>query len=89
MKRNIKKRLIACIFTLAVLLVSLFLPVKQTTLTASAQVRYNDYIHIQKYDVDMTVNEDRTVQVKEKITVKFLKKGLTARKKNSLCAWKL
>ncbi|MBO7297614.1 MAG: DUF2207 domain-containing protein, partial [Clostridia bacterium] len=77
MKGHIKKRLIACIFTLAVLLVSLFLPVKQTALTASAQVRYNDYIHIRKYEVDMTVHEDRTVQVKEKITVEFLKKGLT------------
>ena len=77
MKRKPKKRLIACIFTLAVLLVSLFLPVKQTTLTASAQVRDNDYIHIQKYQVDMTINEDRTVRVKEKITVEFLQKGLT------------
>ena len=77
MKRKTKKRFIACICTLVILLVSLFLPLKQSTLTASAQVRYNDYIHIQKYDVDMTINEDRTVQVKERINVEFLKKGLT------------
>lgn len=75
-KRKMKTGKLLCMFMLAVFLVCLIFPIK-SPLTASAQVRYNDLIHIQKYEVDMTVEKDRTVRVKERITVEFLKNGLT------------
>ncbi|MBE7068426.1 MAG: DUF2207 domain-containing protein [Clostridiales bacterium] len=77
MKSKIKTNKIFFIFAVIFMFVLLAFPVKKTALTASAQVRYDDLIHIQAYQVDMTVNEDRTVQVKERITVEFLQHGLT------------
>ena len=36
-----------------------------------------DNIKIQRYHTDVTVNKDRTVEIKEQITVEFLVRGLT------------
>ncbi len=79
MKINLKTKTskLLRLFILALFLVCLLFPINRAPITASAQVGYNDLIHIQKYEVDMTVEKDRTVRVKERITVKFLKNNLT------------
>lgn len=76
MKSRIKKGGIAVFFALLLCICALFTAIPNRV-SASAQVRRNDLIHIQEYKVDMTVNEDRTVRVQERITVAFLQKGLT------------
>ncbi len=43
----------------------------------SASATAGDSIRIEKYDVEMTINENRKVDVHEKITVTFLKSKLT------------
>ena len=48
---------------------------EENTLSASAAT--GDSIRIEKYDVEMTINENREVDVREKITVTFLKNNLT------------
>lgn len=75
-----KKRLIykAAIF-LFVFLCALFLPLfgngyAQNTVQASAD---GDVIEVQRYDMELTVNADRKVNVQETIRVKFLSSDLT------------
>ncbi len=71
------------VFTLSIFLFALALIFPVATkkqggryaFTASASS--TDVIAIERYDVDVTVNKDRTVAVKEKITVRFLAGGLT------------
>ena len=43
----------------------------------SAQAYAYDLIEIRAYDLDMNVRKDRKIEVKEKITVKFLENGLS------------
>ena len=43
----------------------------------SAQAYAHDLIEIQAYDVDMTIQKNRTIDVKESIRVQFLASGLT------------
>ncbi|MBQ8322535.1 MAG: DUF2207 domain-containing protein [Clostridia bacterium] len=50
---------------------------KDGGVTATAQVRSNDSIKIEKYHVEMDIREDRKVEVTEWITVTFLKSGLS------------
>lgn len=76
MKSRMKKGGIAVFFALLLCVCALFTATPKR-LNASAEVRRNDVIHIQEYQVDMTINEDRTVRVQERITVEFLQKGLT------------
>lgn len=45
--------------------------------SVSASAASGDYIEIQSYDIDMTVQENRKIEVKETITVEFLRAGLT------------
>ena len=75
-----KKRLVikAALFLLT--LFSLFIfpfvggRVEANTVQASA---YGDVMEVQSYHVDITVNTNRKVEIKEKIRVKFLASGLT------------
>lgn len=77
---KMKKRLpfwkaaITLLCTLVVCLVTCFLKTGVKTQTASAA---GDLIEIQRYAADITVRRDRKVEVKEKITVKFLVSGLS------------
>ncbi|MBR2442355.1 MAG: DUF2207 domain-containing protein [Clostridia bacterium] len=43
----------------------------------TASAASNDRIEVQRYTVDMTVREDRKIEVKESIQVEFLRRGLT------------
>ena len=45
--------------------------------SVSASAASGDYLKVQSYDIDMTVREDRKIEVKETITVEFLRAGLT------------
>lgn len=45
--------------------------------SVSASAASGDYLKIQSYDIDMTVQENRKIEVKESITVEFLRAGLT------------
>lgn len=88
MKKNmIKTRCVIALKSVCVLLVCLLVfafpfytktqnGVGRYAITASA---YTDdpSIAIHKYDLDLTVGTDRKVAVKERITVEFLKRGLT------------
>lgn len=78
MKTCIVKEKRLCFFKAAIvlflLLVSaLLFPFSSTFKTASAEVREDDLIKIESYDVEMTIGADRQVRVNERITVKFLK----------------
>ncbi|MBQ8229219.1 MAG: DUF2207 domain-containing protein [Clostridia bacterium] len=45
--------------------------------SVSASAASAPVIEIQRFNADITVNKDRTIEVKEQITVKFLQSGLT------------
>ncbi len=66
---------IAVVLALLTLLLTLFPALRGVN--ASAEVAYNDSIKIEKYHVEMDIREDRKVEVNEKITVTFLKRGLS------------
>ena len=66
---------IAVVLAFFTLLLTVF-PVFQGV-RASAEVQIGDSIKIESYHVDMRIREDRKVEVNEKITVTFLKRGLS------------
>ena len=43
----------------------------------SASAESYNIIEVQQYDLDMTVKKNRSIEVRERITVKFLRKGLS------------
>ena len=43
----------------------------------SATAASTPVIEIQRFNADITINKDRTIEVKEQITVEFLRSGLT------------
>ena len=68
--------LFTLLFALACILPAIFKNERgRYAFTASAAS--DDVIKIERYHVDVTVNKDRTVVVKERITVQFLTSGLT------------
>lgn len=78
MKYTQTKRLSNLLKAAIVLLLSAFLAligVGRYELNASAAT--GDVIEIQRYESDLTIRTDRKVEVKERITVKFLATGLT------------
>ena len=75
-KRRLVFKAALFLLTLFCLLIFPFIGgrVEANTVQASA---YGDLIKIQSYHVDLTVNTDRKVEIKEKIRVEFLSSGLT------------
>lgn len=75
-----KKRLVfkAALFLLTCffLFVFLFVGSRDAVNTVQASA-YDDVIEVQSYHVELTVNANRKVDIKEKIRVKFLASGLT------------
>lgn len=52
-----------------------FAPIRQTEIRANASS--DGYISIDEYQVEMTISKDRSVRVHERITVNFLRSGLS------------
>ncbi|MBQ7323875.1 MAG: DUF2207 domain-containing protein [Clostridia bacterium] len=85
MKEKIKNRLkgvgriLVCALFCLVAMLSIFqngAPMSALSVV-SAQAYAHDLIEIQAYDVDMTIQKNRTIDVKESIRVQFLASGLT------------
>ena len=66
---------IAVVLALFTLLLAVFPAFRG--IKTSAEVAYGDSIKIESYQVEMDIREDRKVVVNEKITVTFLKRGLS------------
>ena len=74
MKNKFIKTVLALCFA-CLAFVFAFAPLPKTEFSASASG--SSYISIDKYDVEMTISKDRSVRVHERITVIFLRSGLT------------
>ena len=74
MKNKFIKTVLALCFA-CLAFVFAFAPLPKTELPASASG--SSYISIDEYDVEMTISKDRSVRVHERITVTFLRSGLT------------
>ncbi len=81
MKGNFKTRLRGvCIYLVIAIASLLFLfggGGRYALNTVSASAASGNLIEIQQYDLDMTVKKDRKIEVREQITVKFLRSGLS------------
>ncbi len=75
-KTNAKGALKACLLAILLLLLSLLGGMSAPNIRL-ASAASGDLIEVQCYEVDMTVREDRKIEVKESVQVKFLRHGLT------------